>query len=108
MAPTHGRARDVPRLPYSQELPRTPLVQGGGGHAGRHWRIRGIISTEDLFNKERMRMATHVWTEYKANDSRACRGCHAFSKDVLAKAAGNGAHESRAGARGQGDLHRLP
>jgi nitrate/TMAO reductase-like tetraheme cytochrome c subunit len=47
--------------------------------------IRGIISTEDLFTKERMRMAVHVWTEYKANDSRACRGCHAFSKDVLAK-----------------------
>jgi nitrate/TMAO reductase-like tetraheme cytochrome c subunit len=47
--------------------------------------IRGIISTEELFKKERMRMAEHVWTEYKANDPRACRGCHAFSKDVLAK-----------------------
>jgi nitrate/TMAO reductase-like tetraheme cytochrome c subunit len=47
--------------------------------------IRGIISTEELFKKERMRMAEHVWTEYQANDSRACRGCHAFSKDVLAK-----------------------
>ena len=30
-------------------------------------------------------MAVHVWTEYKANDSRACRGCHAFSTEVLAK-----------------------
>jgi len=47
--------------------------------------IRGIISTEDLFNKERMRMATHVWTEYRANDSRACRGCHTFSNEMLAK-----------------------
>jgi cytochrome c-type protein NapC len=30
-------------------------------------------------------MAGHVWAEYKGNDSRACRGCHAFSNDVLAK-----------------------
>ncbi len=47
--------------------------------------IRGIISTEEKFKNERMRMAVHVWTEYKANDSRACRGCHQFSKEVLAK-----------------------
>ena len=47
--------------------------------------IRGIISTEEKFRKERMRMAGHVWAEYKANDSRACRGCHEFSKEVLAK-----------------------
>jgi nitrate/TMAO reductase-like tetraheme cytochrome c subunit len=47
--------------------------------------IRGIISTEEKFNKERMHMATEVWTEYKANDSRACRGCHQFSQAVLAK-----------------------
>jgi nitrate/TMAO reductase-like tetraheme cytochrome c subunit len=47
--------------------------------------IRGIISTEEKFESERRRMADHVWTEYKGNDSRACRGCHAFSKDVLAK-----------------------
>ena len=47
--------------------------------------IRGIISTEEKFEQERKRMAAEVWTEYKANDSRACRGCHEFSKDVLAK-----------------------
>ena len=47
--------------------------------------IRGIISTEEKFKNERMRMAGQVWTEYKANDSRACRGCHQFSKEVLAK-----------------------
>ena len=47
--------------------------------------LRGIISTEEKFRKERMRMAGEVWTEYKANDSRACRGCHQFSKEVLAK-----------------------
>jgi nitrate/TMAO reductase-like tetraheme cytochrome c subunit len=30
-------------------------------------------------------MATLVWQEYQGNDSRACRGCHVFSADVLAK-----------------------
>src|SRR6476659_4942240 len=43
--------------------------------------IRGIISTEEKFKNERMHMAAQVWTEYKANDSRACRGCHMFSKE---------------------------
>ena len=47
--------------------------------------IRGVISTEEKFSKERMHMATQVWTEYRANDSRACRDCHQFSKEVLAK-----------------------
>ena len=47
--------------------------------------IRGVISTEEKFNKERKHMAAHVWEEYKANDSRACRGCHQFSQNVLAK-----------------------
>jgi len=47
--------------------------------------IRGVISTQEKFEKERMHMATKVWSEYKANDSRACRDCHQFSKEVLAK-----------------------
>ena len=40
---------------------------------------------EEKFNNERMHMATQIWTEYRANDSRACRGCHQFSEEVLAK-----------------------
>jgi nitrate/TMAO reductase-like tetraheme cytochrome c subunit len=47
--------------------------------------ISGVISTEEKFNNERMHMATQIWTEYRANDSRACRGCHQFSEEVLAK-----------------------
>ena len=47
--------------------------------------IRGIISTEEKFEQQRRRMAGHVWEEYKANDSRACRDCHGFSQEVLAK-----------------------
>ena len=32
-----------------------------------------------------MRMAAHVWTEYRANNSRPCLGCHRFSKETLGK-----------------------
>ena len=47
--------------------------------------MRGVIANEDAFKKERMRMAQQVWAEYKANDSRNCRGCHMFTLEVIAK-----------------------
>jgi nitrate/TMAO reductase-like tetraheme cytochrome c subunit len=47
--------------------------------------MRGVISTEEKFKKERARMAQHVWDEYKENKSQACRNCHTFSKEVLEK-----------------------
>ena len=47
--------------------------------------MRGVISTEEKFKKERARMAQHVWDEFKANDSRNCRVCHQFSADVVKK-----------------------
>jgi nitrate/TMAO reductase-like tetraheme cytochrome c subunit len=47
--------------------------------------MRGVIATEDLFRKERKRMAEHVWADYRADNSLACRNCHVFSKDILAK-----------------------
>ena len=47
--------------------------------------VRGVISTEEKFNAERKHMAALVWAEYRGNDSRACRGCHEFSNEVLAK-----------------------
>jgi nitrate/TMAO reductase-like tetraheme cytochrome c subunit len=47
--------------------------------------MRGVISTEEKFNAARQQMARHVWDEYEENDSRACRNCHQFTKEVLAK-----------------------
>jgi nitrate/TMAO reductase-like tetraheme cytochrome c subunit len=47
--------------------------------------MRGVISTEEKFKKERLRMAKHVWEEYQGNNSQACRTCHQFSKEVIAK-----------------------
>jgi len=47
--------------------------------------MRGVISTEDKFKKERARMAQVVWDEMKANNSRPCRDCHRFDKATLEK-----------------------
>lgn len=49
--------------------------------------IRGVISTEEKFKKERLRLAKNVWEEYKANDSANCRSCHTFTPETLAKQA---------------------
>ena len=68
-----------------REYPELLWYKAAAGTKDVIGEIRGIISTEEKFEQERKRMAAEVWTEYKANDSRACRGCHEFSKDVLAK-----------------------
>jgi nitrate/TMAO reductase-like tetraheme cytochrome c subunit len=47
--------------------------------------LRGVISTKEKFEKERLRMAEHVWAEYKANNSRNCRACHEFTPEAVAK-----------------------
>ena len=47
--------------------------------------IRGVISTEEKFKKERARMAEEVWAEYKENNSENCRYCHVFDANIVAK-----------------------
>lgn len=47
--------------------------------------IRGVAATEELFNKRRLQMASHVWDEYKANDSLQCRQCHVITPEVVSK-----------------------
>lgn len=47
--------------------------------------MRGVIDTKEKFEKARLEMAKHVWAEYQGNNSRACRHCHEFSKEVIAK-----------------------
>ena len=38
--------------------------------------VRGVISTQAKFDKERWRMANIVWTEMRENNSANCRTCH--------------------------------
>jgi nitrate/TMAO reductase-like tetraheme cytochrome c subunit len=47
--------------------------------------LRGVISTEEAFKKERLRMAQSVWAEFKENNSRNCRTCHEFTPETLTK-----------------------
>jgi nitrate/TMAO reductase-like tetraheme cytochrome c subunit len=47
--------------------------------------LRGVIATQEAFDKERGRLAQAVWDEYKANGSRNCRNCHEFTPATLAK-----------------------
>ena len=47
--------------------------------------IRGVISTKEKFEKERLRMAQEVWAEFKENNSENCQHCHAFSAAIIAK-----------------------
>ncbi len=47
--------------------------------------IKGTISTEEKFNKERRRMAEEVWAEFKANNSANCRSCHTITAEVVKK-----------------------
>src|SRR5262245_39220851 len=47
--------------------------------------MRGVISTEELFKKERLRMAKEVWAEFKGNNSENCRNCHQFTTATLTK-----------------------
>jgi nitrate/TMAO reductase-like tetraheme cytochrome c subunit len=46
---------------------------------------RGVISTEEKFKKERLRLAKAVWAEYKETNSANCRHCHAFTAEIVAK-----------------------
>jgi len=47
--------------------------------------MRGVISTEEKFKKERARMAESVWAEYKHNNSENCRACHLITAETIAK-----------------------
>src|SRR5206468_1246796 len=51
-----------------------------------HWSVRelwghpmGEIDTKEKFDKHRMALAQNEWRQMKANDSRECRNCHAFT-----------------------------
>lgn len=67
------------------EYPHILFYKAKAGIKDAIGEMQGVISTEEKFNKERLRMAKHVWEEYQGNNSRACRHCHQFSKEVIAK-----------------------
>ena len=89
-AGTHGATRTGVRATchdchIPREYPHLLWYKAVAGTKDVIGEMRGVIDTEAKFQAERRRMAELVWHEYKENDSRACRGCHVFSAEVLAK-----------------------
>jgi len=68
-----------------KEYPQLLWVKAKKGTKDIIGEIRGVISTEEKFKKERLHMAQMVWAEYKADNSRNCRTCHEFKPEMLAK-----------------------
>ena len=91
--------REYPELLWYKAVAGTKDVIG---------EMRGIISTEEKFRAERKRMAGagvgRIQGQRFARVPRLPRVLHRGARE----AAGNGASRPRAGARGPGDLHRLP
>ena len=78
-------ARRATTATFPREYPDLLWYKAVAGTKDVIGEMRGIISTEEKFKQQRMHMAALVWAEYKANGSRACRDCHQFSKEILAK-----------------------
>lgn len=85
----HANRTGVKAGCHDCHLPRGyPMILWDKAKAGTKDAIaemRGVIATEDLFKKQRKHMAETVWAQYKENNSQACRNCHVFSKEILAK-----------------------
>jgi nitrate/TMAO reductase-like tetraheme cytochrome c subunit len=70
----------------SAQLPGSSLVQGQGRNQGRRsGRARGVVSTEEKFKKERLRMAKSGLGGIQGERFGNCRHCHVFSKEIVAK-----------------------
>jgi trimethylamine-N-oxide reductase cytochrome c-type subunit TorC len=57
-------------------IPRVLHMIGATGDIIGH--LTGVIDTPAKFEADRLALAKRVWAEMKANNSRECRGCHAF------------------------------
>ena len=68
-----------------REYPQVLWYKAKAGIRDAIQEARGVIDTEEKFNKERLRLAQSVWTEYKENDSKPCRQCHVFDAHVISK-----------------------
>jgi len=67
------------------DYPRLLFVKAKAGIKDAIGEMRGVISTEEKFKNERLKMAKHVWEDYKANNSEQCRYCHQWGPETLAK-----------------------
>jgi nitrate/TMAO reductase-like tetraheme cytochrome c subunit len=81
----HGFVAGCHDCHIPKHYPELLWVKAKAGLKDAIGEMRGVISTEEKFKKERARMAQVVWDDMKANDSRPCRDCHRFNAQVLEK-----------------------
>ena len=61
-------------VPHS--YPAKLIVKAKKGIADAYAEMRGTISTQEKFDRERWRLANMVWDEMRADNSANCRHCH--------------------------------
>jgi nitrate/TMAO reductase-like tetraheme cytochrome c subunit len=67
------------------EYPQLLFQKAKAGIKDAIGEMSGTIATEELFKKERLRMAKLVWADYQEKNSQYCRHCHQFSPDEVKK-----------------------
>ena len=100
----------VPRPEIPKLIRKFQALKEGWGH------LTGIISTQEKFDAEKVRMARHTWAYMKANDSRECRYCHnAAAWDLSAQSNPAQRRHEQMAAKGetcidchQGVAHEVP
>ena len=61
-------------IPHS--YPKVLFYKAEAGIRDVYHEIVGTISTKEKYEKERWRMANHVWDEFRQTNSANCRTCH--------------------------------
>ena len=61
-------------VPHS--YPAKLIYKARAGITDAYAEMRGVISTQEKFDKERWRLANIVWDEMRENNSANCRSCH--------------------------------
>jgi len=56
--------------------PAKLIYKAKAGIVDAYAEVRGTIATQEKFDKERWRLANHVWEEMRADNSANCRSCH--------------------------------
>jgi len=67
------------------EYPLLLWVKAKAGVKDAIGEMRGVISTEEKFKKERLRLAKAAWADFKDWKASTCRSCHAFNTETIAK-----------------------
>src|SRR5678816_3188529 len=86
-------------VPHS--YPAKLIVKTEKGIADLIAEMRGTISTQEKFDRERWRLANNVWDEMRENNSRNCRTCHDPTAMDNAKQSENAVKQHKKSAAGK-------